>query len=71
MALIMFDMVVYVFGMYSQVPLYRSLVHPDITYDIVITVAESESIIRITTDTPYLTLMGELYGVYWEDLGEN
>ena len=32
---------------------------------------ESESDIRITTDTPYLTLMDELWGIYWEDLGEN
>ena len=38
---------------------------------VVITVAESESNIRITTDTPYLTLMGELWDVYCEDLGEN
>ena len=37
----------------------------------VITVAESESEFRITTDTPYLTLMGELWGVYCEDLGKN
>ena len=26
---------------------------------------------RITTDTPYLALTGELLGVYFEDLGEN
>ena len=26
---------------------------------------------RITTDTPYLTLPGELWGVYCEDFGEN
>ena len=34
-------------------------------------VSESESDIRITTETPYLTLTGELWGVYCEDLGEN
>ena len=33
--------------------------------------AEIESDFRITTDTPYLALMGERWGVYCEDLGEN
>ena len=47
------------------------LIYYDITYDTVITVAESQSDIRITTDTPYLALTGELWGVYCEDLGEN
>ena len=32
--------------------------------------AESESDIRITTDTPYLAPMGELWGVYCEHFGE-
>ena len=36
-----------------------------------ITVAESESDIRITTDIPYLTLTGELWGAYCEDLAED
>ena len=36
-----------------------------------ITVAESESSIRTTTDIPYLALMGELLDVYCEDFGEN
>ena len=36
-----------------------------------ITVAEKESDIRITKDTPYLALTGELWGVYCEGLGEN
>ena len=36
-----------------------------------ITVPETESDIRITIDTPYLALTGELWGVYCEDLGEN
>ena len=36
-----------------------------------ITVAESELNIRITTDTTYLTLTDELWGVYCEDFGEN
>ena len=47
------------------------LIYHGITYDTVITVTESESDIRITTDTPYLALMGELWGVYCEDFGEN
>ena len=34
-------------------------------------VAESESDIRITRDTPYLTLISKLWGIYCEDLGEN
>ena len=43
---------------YSQTPLQRGLVYHGITYVTAITVAESQSDIRITTDT------GEL----WEDL---
>ena len=33
--------------------------------------AESESDYRITTDTPYLALTGELWGVYCKDYGEH
>ena len=33
--------------------------------------AESESDIGITTNTPYLALTAELSGVYCKDLGEN
>ena len=36
-----------------------------------ITMAESESAFRITTDTPYNSLMGYLCGVYCEDLAES
>ena len=36
-----------------------------------ITVAESESDIWITTDTQYLALMGELWDAYCKDFGEN
>ena len=32
---------------------------------------ESESDIRITTDTAYLALMGKLWGIFCEDFGEN
>ena len=41
----------------------------DITYATAITVSESESDIKIPTDTSYFTLTGELKGVYCEDLG--
>ena len=56
---------------YHQVPLQGGLIHHDITYDIAITVAGGESDIRITTDTPYMALTGELWSVYREDFGEN
>ena len=39
-------------------------------YDTVIAVAESESDIRITTNTLYLALTGERSGVYCEDFGD-
>ena len=55
----------------KSMSLWRSLIHYDITSDTAITAAESESDIRITTDTPYLALTGELWGVCCEDLGEN
>ena len=35
------------------------------------TMAERKSNIRLTKDTPYLALMGELCGVFCEKLGEN
>ena len=35
------------------------------------TVAESESGIRITTDTPYVALTGKQWGVCREDFGGN
>ena len=34
-------------------------------------VAKGEADIRITTDTPYLALTGEPWGVSCEDFGEN
>ena len=52
---------------YISVPIARSIYH-DPTYGTVITVAESESDFRITTDTPYLALTGMLWGVYGESL---
>ena len=35
------------------------------------TAAKHKSEFKLTTDTPYLTLRGELRDVYCEDLGEN
>ena len=35
------------------------------------TSAEHESDLKLTTDTPYLTLTGELWGVCCEEIGEN
>ena len=43
---------------YSQVQLKCNQVVHVITYSTVMTIAESESDFRITTDNPYLTLMG-------------
>ena len=48
----------------------QSIYH-DISYDTAIAVVESESGIRITTDTSYLALTGELWDAYCEGLGEN
>ena len=52
-------------------PLKRGVIYHSITYDTAIIVAEIESDIRIKIDTPYLTLTGKLWAVYFEDLGEN
>ena len=35
------------------------------------TAAKLKSDFKLTTDTPYLALAGELWGVYHKDLGEN
>ena len=35
------------------------------------TIAERTSNIRLTKDTPYLALTGELWGVFCEEFGEN
>ena len=56
---------------YNQVPLQCCLISHDITYDTVITVAEIGSDIRITTDSLYLALTGDLWGAYCEDFREN
>ena len=56
---------------YSEMPLWRGPIYHDITYSTAITVAESKSDFLTPTDTPYLSLMGELWGVYDEDFEEN
>ena len=49
--------------MYS--PIYRDIIHGTVT------TAELESNFKLTTGTPYLAFMGELWGVYYEDFEEN
>ena len=56
---------------YSRVSLKRRRICDDITFSTVMTMAERKSNIRLTKDTPYLALMGKLWGVFCEDLGEN
>ena len=58
-------------AIHSQVTLQLSPIYHNIKYSTAITVAESESNLRITTDTPYLTIKGELWVVDCEEFGEN
>ena len=41
-----------------------------IAYSTLATEVEHKSELVSTTDTPYLTLTGELWGVYWGEFGE-
>ena len=43
----------------------------DIIHSAAITAAEHESDLKLITDTPYLALPGELWGVSCEDIAEN
>ena len=43
----------------------------DITYCSAMTAAEHKSYFELTKDTPYLTLTGDLRGVYCEEFREN
>ena len=56
---------------YSRAPLLHSLIFHGITYSTAMTVAERRSDFKLTIDTPYLTLMGELWGICCKDIGEN
>ena len=42
-----------------------------LTHSTAIIAAEHESDLKLTRDTPYLALMGELWGVSSDDIGEN
>ena len=48
-----------------------NVVSYDISYSTTVTDAEHKSDIKLTKDIPYLALMGELWGVYCDDLGDN
>ena len=50
---------------YGQVPLQRGLIY-HITFGAAMTATECKSEFELTTDTPYLTLTGQLWGVYVE-----
>ena len=52
------------------VPLLCCPFYHDITYDTAMPVTECKWDFSLTTDTPYLALMGQLSGVYCEDLGK-
>ena len=43
----------------------------DIAYGTAMPVAERKSDFKLTIDTPYLALTGELWGVCCKDIGEN
>ena len=66
-----FHLIKYLLATFIFFPFFSICTCHNITYDTAIAVAESKSYIRITTDTPYLALTGELWGVYCEDFGEN
>ena len=59
------------YKLYSKMPLWRGLMYHSITYYTVMTVAESESDIRIVKYTPYIAFTGELWVVFCEDFREN
>ena len=54
----------------SSAAIMQSIFH-EITYGTVMTVAEPRSDFILTTDTPYLTLTGELWNVCWKDIREH
>ena len=53
---------------YSRVPLSHDPIYHDNTQSTAMTAVEHKSDFELTKDTPYLTLAGELWGVYWENL---
>ena len=56
---------------YSRMLLKHGPIHLDIPYTIVMITRERKSNFWLTTDTPYLALTGELWGVYYENFEEN
>ena len=51
-----------------EMPLLHGPIYYDIPYN---TVAECKPEFKLSKDTPYLALMGELWDVYYEDFREN
>ena len=58
-------------SLYSPVQIWHGPIYQDITYGTAMTAAERKSNFKLTIATPYLTLTGELWGVYYEDFEEN
>ena len=52
---------------YSQVPLKRGPIYHDIAYGTAMTAAERKSDFKLTINTPYLTLTGELWGFCYDN----
>ena len=52
-------------------PLYHGPIQDDIAHNTLVTEAVHKSEFVFTTDTPYLALTGELWGVYCEEFGGN
>ena len=50
---------------------WRSPIYHDIVISIAMRTVERKSDFKLTTDTPYLALTGELWAVHCEELGEN
>ena len=57
-------------GLYSRVLLLQGPIYDDDTIGTVMTAAECKSDFKLTTDVPCLALMGKLWGVCCDDLGE-
>ena len=58
-------------SLYSRVPLKRGTTCHDNANDTALTATEDKCDFKHTTDTPYLALTGELWGVHYENFEEN
>ena len=56
---------------YSQLSLKSDPIYHDITQSIASIATEHKADLKLTKDTPYRALAGELWGVYCENLGGN